>query len=52
MKTCRELKCICFKCPELRECFETYCKGRIIEPDCQGYKYCAKTVTFERCYNV
>jgi hypothetical protein len=44
MKTCRELDCACFQCPDIVEChhfnYLSPCDGRIKNPDCQGYPRC------------
>lgn len=45
---CRNLKCICYKCSKLKKCIGSYCKGRIIEPDCKGYKYCIEKKNAKR----
>ncbi len=44
MKTCKELKCICFECQTRKKDRPKcgMCPGRIAEPDCTGFIVCVK----------
>lgn len=42
MKTCKELKCVCFECQTYQAQHPTckMCPGRIGNPNCEGYREC------------
>jgi hypothetical protein len=47
-ETCKELNCVCFRCPQLSKCRKLRCQGRLKYPYCEGFYSCDRRPTESR----